>query len=74
MNQARTSSVPSLQQRNLTARWLALARVVGPILFVGVFTLAGFLRPGYSPIHQAISDLGVGPARVPDHAARSHRA
>jgi hypothetical membrane protein len=30
-------------------------------LFVGVFTLAGFLRPGYSPIHQAISDLGVGP-------------
>jgi len=30
-------------------------------VFVGVFTLAGFLRPGYSPIHQAISDLGVGP-------------
>jgi hypothetical membrane protein len=22
--------------------------------------LAGFLRPGYSPVHQAISDLGVG--------------
>jgi hypothetical membrane protein len=46
---------------NPAARWLALAGVVGPILFVGVFTLAGFLRPGYSPIHQAISDLGVGP-------------
>jgi len=30
-------------------------------LFIGVFTLASFLRPGYSPIHQAISDLGVGP-------------
>jgi len=30
------------------------------MLFIGVFTLAGFLRPGYSPIHQAISDLGVG--------------
>ncbi len=27
---------------------------------VAVFTLAGFLRPGYLPIHQAISDLGVG--------------
>jgi hypothetical membrane protein len=57
MNQARIPSVPSLQQRNLTARWLALAGVVGPIVFVGVFTLAGFLRPGYSPIHQATSDL-----------------
>jgi hypothetical protein len=31
------------------------------MVFVGVFTLAGFLRPGSSPIHQAISDLGVGP-------------
>jgi hypothetical membrane protein len=61
MNQTRTSSDPSLQQRNLTARWLMLAGVVGPILFVGVFTLAGFLSPDYSPIHQAISDLGVGP-------------
>jgi hypothetical protein len=61
MNQARTPSVPSLQQRNLTARWLALAGVVGPMVYVAVFTFAGFLRPGYSPIHQAISDLGVGP-------------
>jgi hypothetical membrane protein len=42
------------------ARWLALAGVVGPPLFVAVFTLAGFLRPGYSPIHQTVSDLGVG--------------
>lgn len=25
-----------------------------------VFTVAGFLRPGYSAIHQAVSDLGVG--------------
>lgn len=41
-------------------RWLALAGVVGPILFVVVFTLAGFLRPGYSPVRQAVSDLGIG--------------
>ena len=42
------------------ARWLALAGVVGPILFVADFTIAGFLRPGYSPIRQSISTLGVG--------------
>lgn len=33
---------------------------MGPILFVVVFTLAGFLRPGYSPVRQAVSDLGIG--------------
>jgi hypothetical membrane protein len=48
------------QRWNPVIRWLALAGVVGPLLFVAVFTLAGILRPGYSPIHQAISDLGVG--------------
>jgi hypothetical membrane protein len=42
-------------------RWLALGGVVGPILFVAMFTFAGAIRAGYSPIHQAISDLGVGP-------------
>src|ERR1051326_4746317 len=45
---------------NQAARWLALAGVVGPMLYVGVFTLAGFLRPGYSPVRQAVSALGVG--------------
>ena len=61
MNQVSFPAVPSLRQQNLLARWLALAGVVGPLLFVGVFTIAGFLRSGYSPLHQAISDLGVGP-------------
>jgi hypothetical membrane protein len=42
------------------ARWLALGGVVGPILFVAAFTVGGIVRPGYSPIHQAVSDLGVG--------------
>lgn len=60
MNHAETSSLSSLERGKLTARWLALAGVVGPLLFVVVYTLAGFLRPGYSPVHQAISDLGVG--------------
>jgi hypothetical membrane protein len=43
-----------------TARWLALAGVVGPILFAVVVTLLGFLSPGYSPISESISTLGVG--------------
>jgi hypothetical membrane protein len=40
--------------------WLAWCGVVGPVVYVLMFTLAGLLRPGYSPVHQAISDLGVG--------------
>jgi hypothetical membrane protein len=46
---------------NQAARWLAfIGGVINPLAFVRAFTVAGFLRPGYSPIHQAISDLGVG--------------
>ncbi len=53
----------SLKPRwNQTARWLALiGGVINPIAFVLAYTVADLLRPGYSPIHQAISDLGVGP-------------
>lgn len=52
----------SKQWWNQAARWLALVGgVVNPIAFVLVYTVAGILRPGYSPIHQQISDLGVGP-------------
>jgi len=46
--------------RNQVARWFALAGVIGPIFYVVMFTLAGFLRPGYSPLRQSISTLGVG--------------
>src|SRR5258707_939540 len=56
-----TLSAPSRQNGGNAARWFAFAGVGGPILFVLVFTLAGFLRPGYSPLSQAVSDLGVGP-------------
>lgn len=42
------------------ARWFVFAGVVGPLLYVVVFMLAGFLRPGYSPVRQSISTLGVG--------------
>jgi hypothetical protein len=40
-------------------RWLALGGVIGPVLFVITFTVAGLARPGYSPVDQAISDLGI---------------
>jgi hypothetical membrane protein len=43
-----------------TTRLLALGGVIGPLIFAVAFTVAGFLRPGYSPLHQAVSDLGVG--------------
>jgi len=33
---------------------------VGPVLFVLTFTVAGLLRASYSPVDQAVSDLGVG--------------
>jgi hypothetical membrane protein len=59
--QLETRSVFWRRRGSITPRILALVGVIGPILCVLVFTLAGFLRPGYSPIHQAISDLGVGP-------------
>lgn len=42
-------------------RRLALTGVVGPVLSVLVFAVAGALRPGYSPVRQAISALGTGP-------------
>ncbi|HEU4619711.1 MAG TPA: DUF998 domain-containing protein [Gammaproteobacteria bacterium] len=46
--------------RQLTAR-LALGGVIGPIVLVAAFTVAGALRPGYSPIRDVVSDLGLGP-------------
>jgi hypothetical membrane protein len=43
-----------------TTRLLVLGGVIGPLIFVVACTIAGFLRPGYSTLHQAISDLGIG--------------
>jgi len=42
-------------------KWSGFSAVVFPVLTVLSFTVAGFLRPGYSPVSQTISDLGVGP-------------
>jgi hypothetical membrane protein len=53
-----TRSEPAPQAAPLQ-RWLALGGMAGPLLFVLTFTVAGLLRPGYSPVDQAISDLGI---------------
>ena len=53
-------SVRATRRRSYFTRLFTLAGVIGSILFVLVFIIDGFLRPGYSPIQQAISDLGIG--------------
>lgn len=53
--------MPPPRSRTHRLHHLALAGVVGPPLFVLVFTLAGWLRPGYSALRQEVSALGVGP-------------
>jgi hypothetical membrane protein len=46
--------------RNRLTQLFIVAGVIGSILSLLVITLDGFLRPGYSPLYQMISDLGVG--------------
>lgn len=62
MNQDRIATANSEASRRRVAldRWLALGGLIGPLVFVVAFTGAGLLRPGYSPIDQTVSDLGVG--------------
>ncbi len=45
---------------NRLTRLFIVAGVIGSIPSLLVITLDGFLRPGYSPLYQMISDLGVG--------------
>ena len=45
-----------------TRRQLAVwAGMIAPILFVGVFTIEGWLRPGYNAFSMYISALALGP-------------
>lgn len=43
-----------------TARWFALGGIVGPLLLILGTMIGGALRPGYSHVRDAMSDLGVG--------------
>ncbi len=61
MNPGNETTLTLSRNSNQFIKWSGLGGVVGPVLFVVMFTGAGFLRSGYSPVHQAISDLGVGP-------------
>ena len=49
------------QRGEQLTRWLALAGLVGPVMYVLDVTLVGLARPGYSVISQAVSELGGGP-------------
>ncbi len=42
-------------------RWLLYGGMLGSVLFSGVYLIAGTLRPGYDPVRESISALGVGP-------------
>jgi hypothetical protein len=42
-------------------RFGALAGIIAPIIFVGVFLLEGALRPGYVIMSQYVSELSLGP-------------
>ena len=52
-----------------TPQWLALGAVAGPVLLVFAWVVLGLLRPGYAPMRQQISDLGVGTNALPMDAA-----
>jgi hypothetical protein len=44
----------------MNQRQLAWAGVIGPILFVVIFTIEGWLRPGYKPLTMYVSELSLG--------------
>jgi hypothetical protein len=44
--------------RHQLAPW---AGIVGPLLFVGIFTIEGWIRPGYYPLEMYVSALSLGP-------------
>jgi hypothetical membrane protein len=52
---------PAGQPSSVATRWLALGAVVGPVLGTLVWIVPGCVRPGYSPICQPVSALGIGP-------------
>ncbi len=60
MNDFNPSSAATSRKRSLALRLCIWAGVIGPILFVFVFSLDGFLKPSYSAMSQPISYLEVG--------------
>lgn len=58
MSQIETRMKLSNEQGDISSRLCAWAGIIGPIFFVVMFTIAGFLHPGYSAFGQMISNLG----------------
>lgn len=51
-----------MKKTSSTIRLLAAwAGIIAPPLFMAVFTIEGFLRPGYNTLSTYISDLSIGP-------------
>jgi hypothetical protein len=48
----------TLINQSLLTTW---AGMIGPVLFVAIFTLEGWLRPGYEPLSMYVSALSLGP-------------
>ena len=47
-----------LKDRRQLGAW---AGIIGPLLFITIFTIEGFLRPGYNMVSMYISELSFGP-------------
>lgn len=48
-------------EKTLNGRQLVWAGIIGPILFVSIFLLEGWLRPDYEPLKTYVSELSLGP-------------
>lgn len=55
-----TSAVLARPQDSQLTRRLALAGVIGPPLFVVVFLVLGFIKPGYDPVTRFVSEGSIG--------------
>ncbi len=50
-----------MKRLNLNQRWpAAWAGIIAPALFVSVFSIEGWLRPGYNPFSTYVSALSLG--------------
>ncbi len=57
----KTEKGGSKQTNQRLTRWLTLAAIVGPVLFILAMFVLGFIRPGYSFVSRPVSALGIGP-------------
>lgn len=53
-----TENIAATHQRADTQRLLAACGIAGPLIFVTVVAILGFIRPDYSHATQLVSELG----------------